>query len=169
MEVKLLEPSWNSGVSIINLSQSEILSRGIKSLLLDVDGTLLPRKEDLINNSVKDWIKISKNYFNLHLISNNPSRNRIKNIADQVNLTYSYKASKPSRKELLNYLTKTGEGKTEVAIIGDRLFTDILAGNRVGIYTILVKPTNSDGLPYLNSKMQRIELKIASLFGAMKK
>ena len=60
MEVKLLEPNWNSGVSIINLSQSEILSRGIKSLLLDVDGTLLPRKENYINDSVKDWIKISK-------------------------------------------------------------------------------------------------------------
>ena len=52
MKVKLLEPSWNSGVSIINLSQSEILSRGIKSLLLDVDGTLLPRKEDHVNLSL---------------------------------------------------------------------------------------------------------------------
>ena len=40
------------------------------------------------------------------------SRNRIKNIADQVNLNYSYKASKPSRRELLNYLTKTGESKS---------------------------------------------------------
>ena len=169
MKVKLLQPSWDSGVSIINLSQTEILSKGIKSLLLDVDGTLLPRKEDYINNLVKDWIKASKNYFNLHLISNNPSRKRIRNIANQLNLTYSYKASKPSRRELLNYLTKTGESKTEVAIIGDRLFTDVLAGNRLGIYTILVKPTNSDGLAYSNSKMQRIELKIASLFGAMKK
>ena len=72
MNLKLLEPNWNSGVSIINLSQSEILSRGIKSLLLDVDGTLLPRKEDYIHNSVKDWIKIANNSFNLHLISNNP-------------------------------------------------------------------------------------------------
>jgi len=156
MKVKLLEPSWNSGVSIINLSQSEILSKGIKSLLLDVDGTLLPRKENHINDSVKDWIKISKKFFNLHLISNNPSKNRIKNIADQVNLTYSYKASKPSRRKLLNYLTKTGESKKEVAIIGDRLFTDILAGNRLGIYTILVKPTNSDGLPYLNSNCREL-------------
>ncbi len=169
MKVNLLEPNWNSGVSIINLSQSHLLSKGIKSLLLDVDGTLLPRKEDYINNSVKDWINEAKNYFNLHLISNNPSKNRIKNIANQLNLTYSYKASKPSRKELLNYLDKSGESKTEVAIIGDRLFTDILAGNRLGIYTILVKPTNSDGLPYLNSKVQRIELIMASLIGAMKK
>ena len=169
MKVNLLEPNWNSGVSIINLSQSHLLSKGIKSLLLDVDGTLLPRKEDYINNSVKDWINEAKNYFNLHLISNNPSRKRIKNIANQLNLTYSYKASKPSRKELLNYLDKSGESKTEIAIIGDRLFTDILAGNRLGIYTILVKPTNSDGLPYLNSKVQRIELMISSLIGAMKK
>ena len=69
----------------------------------------------------------------------------------------------------MNYLNKTGESKAEVAIIGDRLFTDILAGNRLGIYTILVKPTNSNGMPYLNSKMQKIELKIASLIGAMEK
>ena len=38
---------------------------------------------------------------------------------------------------------KTGEKKETLAIIGDRIFTDILAGNRFGIYTILVKPTNS--------------------------
>jgi predicted HAD superfamily phosphohydrolase YqeG len=28
----------------------------------------------------------------------------------------------------------------EVAVIGDQIFTDVLGGNRSGLYTILVKP-----------------------------
>jgi len=28
----------------------------------------------------------------------------------------------------------------QVAMVGDRLFTDVLAGNRVGMFTILVDP-----------------------------
>ncbi|HAC65963.1 MAG TPA: YqeG family HAD IIIA-type phosphatase, partial [Cyanothece sp. UBA12306] len=29
---------------------------------------------------------------------------------------------------------------TRVAMVGDRLFTDVLAGNRLGMFTILVQP-----------------------------
>ncbi len=168
MKVKLLKPRWDSGVSIINLSHSEIQSRGLKTLFLDVDGTLIPRHENNINHLVKDWIDIAKNHFYLHLISNNPSRSRIKNIADQLSLTYSYRASKPSRKKLLDFINTSGISKDGSAIIGDRLFTDILAGNRLGLYTILVKPTNSNGLTCLNNNIQNIEIKIASIIGAFK-
>ena len=28
----------------------------------------------------------------------------------------------------------------QIAMVGDRLFTDVLAGNRLGMFTILVKP-----------------------------
>ena len=34
--------------------------------------------------------------------------------------------------------------KSEVCIIGDQLFTDILGGNRVGITTCLVDPLTKD-------------------------
>ena len=33
---------------------------------------------------------------------------------------------------------------SEVAIIGDQLFTDILGGNKVGIYTCLVDPLTKE-------------------------
>lgn len=36
---------------------------------------------------------------------------------------------------------------SEVAIIGDQLFTDILGGNRVGIKTILVNPMSKKDMP----------------------
>ena len=35
---------------------------------------------------------------------------------------------------------------SDVAIIGDQLYTDILCGNRVGIKTILVHPMSKDDL-----------------------
>ena len=35
---------------------------------------------------------------------------------------------------------------SEVAIIGDQLYTDILGGNKVGIKTILVNPMSSDDM-----------------------
>ena len=28
----------------------------------------------------------------------------------------------------------------QIAMVGDRLFTDVLAGNRLGLFTILVQP-----------------------------
>jgi len=34
-----------------------------------------------------------------------------------------------------------------IAIIGDRIFTDIIVGNRCDVKTILVKRLNKDGLP----------------------
>ena len=31
-----------------------------------------------------------------------------------------------------------------MALIGDRLFTDVLAGNRLGLYTVLVRPIDPE-------------------------
>ena len=36
---------------------------------------------------------------------------------------------------------------SEVAIIGDQLFTDIFGGNRIGIKTILVNPMSDKDMP----------------------
>jgi predicted HAD superfamily phosphohydrolase YqeG len=34
----------------------------------------------------------------------------------------------------------------QVAMVGDRLFTDVLAGNRLGLFTILVEPLTQGNL-----------------------
>jgi len=53
-------------------------------------------------------------------------------------------------------------------MIGDRLFTDIIAGNRLGLYTILVKPLASNGITCKHNRTQRFEQRIASFFEATK-
>ena len=143
------------------------LRKGIKTLLIDVDGTLIPRQEINVHINVQKWISNSKKYFNIHLISNNPSKKRIKYIADQLGLTYSFRANKPSKKKLEEYISSSETKLEEVAMIGDRIFTDILAGNRLGVYTILVKPIKSNGDTNFNYKIVKIERKISQLIGAI--
>ena len=167
MNQKLFKPSWDAGITITNIPHESIISKGIKAILLDVDGTLLPRKELNVHKSVKEWIFTAKKNFKVHLISNNPSKRRIGNIAMQLNSSFTYSAGNPGTKALLKSIKSIDKPKKELAIIGDRIFTDVIAGNRLGIYTILVKPIGSNGKTIENSKVQFIENKVSSIIGAL--
>ena len=138
---------WNSKEPIYNISQSELYSQGIKCLILDVDGTLLNRKTREIPNKVKHWIIKSKEYFSLYLLSNNPSETRISRIGKELGVDYKYKALKPSKKNTLRIIKSLNEDNKKIAIVGDRILTDIIVGNRCNIHTILVKKLNKKGVP----------------------
>lgn len=138
---------WNSKEPIYNISQSELYSQGIKCLILDVDGTLLNRKTSEIPTKVKHWIIKSKEYFSLYLLSNNPSETRISRIGKELGVDYKYKALKPSKKNTLRIINSLNEDNKKIAIVGDRILTDIIVGNRCNIHTILVKKLNKKGVP----------------------
>ena len=143
----ILRVNWDSNLPIYAISQSELQKKGIHSLLLDVDGTLLNRKSNMIPKAVKNWVRESKKFFSLYLVSNNPSKKRIAKIAKELNLKYKYNASKPRKKVTLSAIKETGYEPQNIAIIGDRIFTDIIVGNRCNIKTILVKRLKRNGLP----------------------
>ena len=143
----ILRVHWDSNLPIYAISQSVLQKEGISCLLLDVDGTLVNRKSTKITKAVKNWISESKKQFSLYLISNNPSKKRIAKIAKELNLKYKYNASKPRKKVTLYAIKEIGREPKNIAIIGDRIFTDIIVGNRCNIKTILVKRLNRDGLP----------------------
>ena len=143
----ILKVHWDSNLPIYAISQSELLKKGIHCLLLDVDGTLVNRKSTKIPKSVKNWISESKKLFTLYLISNNPSKKRIAKIANELKLRYKYNASKPRKITTLHAIEEVTSESKNIAIIGDRIFTDIIVGNRCNIKTILVKRLNKDGLP----------------------
>ena len=143
----ILKVNWDSNLPIYAISQSDLQKKEIHSLLLDVDGTLINRNSNMIPKDVKSWIRESKEIFSLYLISNNPSKKRISKIAKELNLKYKYNASKPRKKVTLSAIEEIGSEPKNIAIIGDRIFTDIIVGNRCNIKTILVKRLKRDGLP----------------------
>ena len=143
----ILKIYWDSDLPIYEISQSELQKKGIHCLLLDVDGTLVNRKSTEITKDVKNWIIESKKLFSIYLISNNPSKKRIAKIAKELKLRYKYNASKPTKKVTLNAIEEVNFESKNIAIIGDRIFTDIIVGNRCNIKTILVRRLKRDGLP----------------------
>jgi len=104
----------------------------------------------VLSKDIKNWVFNSKKHFDIYLFSNNPSKKRIKLIADQLDLKFTHSGGKPSKKKLNKLIDKFPYSTSEIAIIGDRIFTDILVGNRLGMYTILI-----DSIDYYGNKIEK--------------
>jgi HAD superfamily phosphatase (TIGR01668 family) len=87
-------------------------------------------------------------------------------VAEQLALPYTTSAGKPRRTALRRALLQLGVPNRQVALIGDRLFTDVIAGNRLGLFTVLVKPIDPQGRPCQRDRLQKLELRLASWVGA---
>ena len=159
----LVNVHWDSKLPIYEISHLKLQNEGIKSLLIDVDGTLLSRQSNIIPKNVKNWIKESKKLFSLYLISNNPSDQRIGTIAKELDIRYKSNALKPRKKITLDIIKEVKEDTKNIAIIGDRIFTDIIVGNRCDIQTILVKRLNRKGLP-IKFNLTLVLEKLISIF-----
>ncbi len=162
MSPHLLRPDFDCNNEVTSIRLDIFKEKGIKAVLIDVDGTLVSNNQEKLDDSVISWINKLKYHYQVHLISNNPSFKRINNIAKQLNLPFTYKAFKPRRKSLVKAIDNLNLEKQDVAIIGDRIFTDVLAGNRLGIYTILVNTISNNNFKFT----QTIERILAKLLGA---
>ena len=163
---QLLQPNLVAPGTLAELPLHQLLAQGIRALVLDVDRTLLPRRGSELPPAVEAWLRRAQQTLPLHLFSNNPSRSRIGAVADQLGVSYTTSAGKPRRGPLRRVIERLDLPHSQVAIVGDRVFTDVLAGNRLGLYTVLVKPVNPEGEPCPHDHWQRLEVQLARLAGA---
>ncbi|HIK28036.1 MAG: YqeG family HAD IIIA-type phosphatase [Oscillatoriaceae bacterium SKW80] len=140
---KLLQPDLVLGGSILNLTPQILQQHQLRGLVLDVDETLVPLRVAEVSAELQAWVKEIRSVTALWLVSNNLSENRIARIAYSLNLPYIAGAAKPSRRKLRQAVENMKLPVEQVAMVGDRLFTDILAGNRLGMFTILVEPMSA--------------------------
>jgi HAD superfamily phosphatase (TIGR01668 family) len=163
---ELLRPNWLLDRTLAELPLQDLLDQGIGALVLDVDRTLLPRRQAELPDSALRWLEVAKQQLPIHLLSNNPSRQRIGRVAAQLQLPFTTSAGKPRRTALRKVLSQLAMPPQQVALIGDRLFTDVIAGNRLGLFTVLVKPIDPQGRPCQRDRLQKLELRLASWVGA---
>ena len=163
----LLTPDWQPGTSLAHLPLQELVDRDIRALVLDVDRTLLPRRQATMPVQAELWLRHARERMPLHLLSNNPSRRRIGAVADTMGLPYTTSAGKPRRAALRKVLLDLYLPPAQVALVGDRLFTDVLVGNRMGLFTVLVKPIDPDGEPCRQDRLQNLELRMARWVGSV--
>jgi HAD superfamily phosphatase (TIGR01668 family) len=162
----LLEPDLITAGVLADLPLDVLLAHQIRALVLDVDATLLPRTCAEPSQAISRWIEAAARQLPLHLFSNNPDHRRIAAIARRFDLPFTAAACKPRRGALRQVLEQLQLPAAQVAMIGDRLFTDVIAGNRLGLFTVLVQAIDADGRPAVRAPVQRAEMALARLVGA---
>jgi len=138
--LKYLQPDLILGGSILSLTPQILAEHQLQGLILDVDDTLVPFKRSFASGELVEWVTQIRQTVDIWLVSNNLHQSRIRTIADSLNLPYLHGAGKPSRRKLRQALTAMNLPAHQVAMVGDRLFTDVIAGNRLGLFTIWVEP-----------------------------
>jgi uncharacterized protein len=161
----LLQPDLVLGSSILDLTPAILARHQIEGLVLDVDDTIVPIGIGIVQPETILWIEQIREIVPLWLVTNNPSQVRIGAIAESLSLPYFLSAAKPSRKKLRQAVEAMSIQPDRVAMVGDRVFTDVLAGNRMGMFTILIEPIVSADTSIGFNAIRQIEFAIARLLG----
>lgn len=146
--------------SIYQIDLAEMKRRGVKGVITDLDNTLVEWNRSEATPELVQWLeRLRAEGFEVTIVSNN-NRTRVSTFARPLGIPYIHKANKPRRKAFLKAMKQMNVSLDQTVVIGDQLFTDVLGGNRIGFYTILVVPVASnDGLlTRINRQLERVAM-----------
>lgn len=153
---KLFPDTYVDRVQDIDLY--DLIKRNIKGLILDIDNTLVPAHTKEADDNTVRWLENVKGAGIKACIVSNATKKRVVKFNEKLKLPAIYQALKPRRKAFLNATELMGIETFETAVVGDQIFTDIIGGNRLNMYTILVKPF--DGKEFFFVKLKRYPEKL---------
>ena len=113
----------------------------IKGLILDVDNTLIDYYKNISEETIK-WAKdLKANGIKMCILSNSNKQEKVKEVARKLELDYTYFGMKPLKRGFKKAKNMLGlENNSEIAAVGDQIFTDVLGSNRMKMHSILVEP-----------------------------
>lgn len=128
---------------IYTIDYKKLKSYGIRCILFDLDNTLVPYYKNKPTRKVKDCIERVKDMGFKVIIFSNSNKRRLAPFKNVLEVDCSASSKKPFQKKFKKVLEEYKYNQSEVAIIGDQIVTDVFGGNRMGIFTILVKPISN--------------------------
>ena len=121
----------------------------IRGLILDLDNTLTTHNNPVPPKSSLDWIAGMKAAgVKLMIVSNNNTR-RVTPFAEQLGLEFVPNGAKPLPVGYIKARKIMGLPNSDLAAVGDQIFTDIMGCNLCGIRSIFVFPIEPEtSLPF---------------------
>lgn len=143
--------------TIYQINLHELKENGIKGIITDLDNTLVGAREPNTNPQLIEWLKLVHSLgFKIVIVSNN-SKLRVAAFSDPIQIPYIPRAQKPLNKSFHKALQLMNLRADQSVVIGDQLLTDVLGGNRLGLYTILVTPFSLADESFFTKINRRIE------------
>jgi HAD superfamily phosphatase (TIGR01668 family) len=139
--------------------------RGIRAVVSDLDNTLLPwHGTDVPAAEVLGWLEgLRAAGIGVCLASNTRRYDRLRRLAESWGIHHvPGNAGKPGTAGIQKALTLLGAAPDSAAMVGDQLFTDMVAGNRLGLLTVLVNPLSPRefvGTRYISRNLERLVLR----------
>lgn len=142
MKISYLRPNLFVD-SLMDIPLEELLKRKTKSMIFDLDNTVTEWNNPEIRHEILQWFhSLQKTGITACILSNNKGP-RVMEAAAKLGIPYVAKATKPRRRAFRKAMELLKTSPKETVVVGDQIFTDILGGNRMGLYTILVAPLSS--------------------------
>ena len=127
--------------SIKELEPDMLRARGIEAIITDLDNTLVPWRHYEIMPGVIEWLaKLEVAGIKICIASNTIHTSRLKSLADTMGIPFVDRVRKPRTGGFVRAMKAMGSHPSNTAVFGDQIFTDILAGNRLNLHTILLRP-----------------------------
>jgi HAD superfamily (subfamily IIIA) phosphatase, TIGR01668 len=129
--------------SLFEVDLEDLKARGIRGLIIDLDNTLIAFGHGQVTEQARRWVAEARAMgFRLCLTSNALS-GRVRYFAQMLDMPGVAIAIKPARRAFRRALRLLETKPEETAVIGDQLFTDVLGGKLMNLYTVLVNPLST--------------------------
>ena len=126
--------------SVTDISIDFLKEKNINGLILDLDNTLTTHNNPQPADKVVEWIDEIKNAgIKMMIVSNNRAE-RVTPFAENLGLDFVPNGRKPLTTGFKKAQALMGIPFSEIAIVGDQIFTDILGANLKRVRTIYVHP-----------------------------
>jgi HAD superfamily phosphatase (TIGR01668 family) len=126
--------------TILDVPLETLQNLGIKAFILDLDNTLTEWNSNEVKQEIIEWFACIKAAGYKACILSNNGEQRVITVAQLLDIPYLFRARKPSRRAFYKAIELMQVRPDQTAVIGDQIFTDVLGGNRAGLFTILVSP-----------------------------
>ncbi|MCS1350401.1 YqeG family HAD IIIA-type phosphatase [Mechercharimyces sp. CAU 1602] len=143
--------------SIYRIDYRALWQRGIRGLIFDLDNTLVETTRPDATPELLEWLhQLQEMGFHVVIVSNN-NRTRVSQFAIPLQIPYIHRARKPLAPAFRQAMREMQTEREETAVVGDQLLTDVLGGNRLHLYTILVAPISEQDAFFtrFNRQMER--------------
>ena len=140
--------------SVRGITREWMARRGLRGLILDLDNTLAHYRASQAPADVGEWIKDMRD-FGLFVCSNSGEK-RVGDFCGRLGLLYIHTARKPKADGLLKAAALMGLEPRETAMVGDQVFTDMLAARRAGMTAVLVDPLDNSFIFRVRRRFERL-------------
>ncbi len=147
--------------SISEITPEFFAENGIEFAILDIDNTLVAYTKPVADENARAFLEMLKDCGIAYALVSNNHKARVEKFASEFGAFFVHDSGKPFLFGIKRAMRKMGAKKENTILIGEQVFTNVKAGKRAGILTVMVDPIEAKETPFfgLKRKLERIVLK----------